>query len=304
MKKEILLIVLLLTVNTLMTFAQTWDGSVNTDWNTAANWTPANVPGASSTVIINNMSAPNQPLLAGNVSIASLNMSAGILNLNGFAITCTGNASFTGDSLLNGKVIAGSFNNIQNMRMGGKIILDKTGAGNDFWGGNNKVYNDSLIVIWRSGALHLEIAAADSIFSHFKIQAANSSTVSFSENFLLYVRDNLIIDNIGNGTFSWNSAINNVIGGNLVTLNFLNTATNLIFKNITTLGSNANGPFKCLTGSISNCSFNGNFTLIADSSQGYTLNNAAFLGTDNLIQAETSKSKTAALVKSVEEQLF
>lgn len=297
MKKLILLLIIFTTITNEYVNGQTWNGSVNNDWNTAANWTPAVVPGNGSTVTINNAALANQPLLQGDVTIASITMSHGILNLNGFTISCSGSASFTGDSLLNGKVVAATFSNIQNMRMGGKIILDKTGAANNFWGGNNKVYNDSLIVIWRSGTLHLESNGADSIFTNFKIQAANSSTISFAENFLLYVQNNLIIDNPGNGTFSWNSATNNIIGGNLVALNFSNTTTNLLLKNIATLGSNENVPFYCNTGSINNCSFKGNFNIVGDSSQTYTLNNSSFLGLIIYSSQEALMYRIVSLVK-------
>ena len=121
-------------------FSQLWNGTISSDWNTAANWTPNNVPGTSSAVTINNAAATYQPVLAGNVNIASLNMSQGILNLAGFNLTCSGHAILTGDSLFNGKITALTFDNVANMHMGGKIILEKTGASNEFWAGSNKFY--------------------------------------------------------------------------------------------------------------------------------------------------------------------
>jgi hypothetical protein len=289
MKKYILLPVLLTTVLSIPADGQTWNGSVSSDWNTAANWTPANVPAPSGNVVINNAAALYQPVLAGNVNIAILNMSAGILNLNSYSLTCSSNASFSGDSLLNGKITANNFTHMANMHMGGKIIFEKTGGANGFWEGNNKVYNDTLIVIWRWGALHLQTAASapDSIFSHFKIQLADDYSVGFAENSPLYVQNDLIIDNTGNGTFLWNVTDSTVIGGNLVALNFSSATPNLLLKNITTLGNNANGPFYCYTGSINNCSFNGNFTLVGDSSAGFTINSSSFSGADNLFQAQT-----------------
>ena len=150
----------------IQSFSQTWNGSVSSDWNTATNWTPNNVPSTSGNVIINSAVATYQPILPGNVSIRTLNMSAGFLNLNGSTLTCSVSATLTGDSLYNGKISSATFNDLSNMHMGGKIILDRTGSANEWWQGKNKFYGDSLTIIWRSGSLYMENAASspDSIF--------------------------------------------------------------------------------------------------------------------------------------------
>lgn len=269
-------------------FSQTWNGSVSTDWNTAANWTPGNVPTASGNVIINNASASYQPVMAANTSIRTLNMSAGFLNLNGFTLTCSVSATLTGDSLYNGKIYSATFNDLANMHMGGKIILEKSGASNEFWQGKNKFHGDSLIIIWKSGALHLENAAAspDSIFGNLKIQLTNDYSVLWSLNSKLYVQNNLILDNSGNGTFSWqNSNDTTIVNGNIVCQNFSSLTPNIYLKNLITLGNNSNGPFYSHAATIDNCNFNGNFTLVADSNVTINISNSSFLGADNLMQA-------------------
>ncbi|HSQ43836.1 MAG TPA: hypothetical protein VLM16_02495, partial [Ginsengibacter sp.] len=287
MKKTIVMLLIVTTITNTNLIAQTWNGSVSNDWNTAANWTPANVPTSSGNVIINNAAASYQPALAGSVNIASLAMSSGILNLHNFTITCSGNAVFTGDSVLNGKVIANTFNNVANMHIGGKFILEKTGPSNEFWSGNNKFYGDSLIIIWRWGALHLENAASspDSLFGNLKVQLADNYSVGFSLNSPLYVQKDLILDNTGNGTFFMNYANSKIIGGNLIGQNFASATPDLQLQNITTLGNNANGPFYSHLASINNCNFNGNFTLVADSNVAMDIHNSSLSGADNLLQA-------------------
>ena len=158
-------------------FSQTWNGSSSTDWNDAANWTPNNVPSSTGNVIIDNASLSHYPLLPAHVSIRTLTMSAGILNLNGFTLTCSVFATCTGDSLYNGKIVSATFNDFSNMHMGGKIVLEKTGPSNEFWKGNNKFHGDSLIIIWRSGSLNMQNAAlsADSIFGNLKLVHADNN---------------------------------------------------------------------------------------------------------------------------------
>ncbi len=289
MKKSCILLLSTFLFSTVCLRAQTWNGSASSDWNTASNWTPATVPGSGSSVTINNASATHQPVLSGDIAITSLTMSQGTLDLNNHSLTCSGNATFSGGTLTNGKVAAGNFIQMGNMRLNGKIVFDKTGSGNNFWDGGNKSYGDSLIIIWRSGTLHLENAASspDSIFSEFKIQLANNnSTVLFSLNSLLYVKDNLILDNSGNGNFNWkfsNGAT--MIGQNLIGQNFSKATPDLGFVNITTSGDNENGPFYSQTASVNNCIFNGNFNLVADSNVTMNIHNSSLLGTNNLFQA-------------------
>lgn len=268
-------------------FSQTWNGSISSDWNTAANWTPNTVPGPAGNVIISNAMATYQPVLGGNVNISALNMSAGILNLASFTLTCSGHVTLTGGSLLNGHLTALTFDNVAGMQMGGKVILEKTGTSNAFWTGNNKFYGDSLVIVWRAGALHLQNAGSspDSIFGSLKVLLADNYSVYFAINSSIYVQNNLVLDDVGNGVFYLNGSGDIVIGGNLVAENFSNTVPNFPLSNLTALGVDANGPFHCHAASIDNCKFNGNFTLVADSNVSINIHNSSFLGSDNLLQA-------------------
>ncbi|MFZ1527208.1 MAG: T9SS type A sorting domain-containing protein [Ferruginibacter sp.] len=86
--------------------AQTWNGSVNNDWSTNNNWTPATVPASNGNVIIpGSVSTGNWPVLAGNTVINSIELQPGSrLDVNGFSITINGmnaNNNFSGTTLNN-----------------------------------------------------------------------------------------------------------------------------------------------------------------------------------------------------------
>ncbi|MEP6713558.1 MAG: hypothetical protein ABJA37_14125, partial [Ferruginibacter sp.] len=70
MKNFYLFICMMLTIVTVN--AQTWNGSVNTDWNIAGNWT-GGVPLAAGNVIIP-MVVTNNPKFSSNVTINTINM--------------------------------------------------------------------------------------------------------------------------------------------------------------------------------------------------------------------------------------
>lgn len=63
-------------------YSKTWNGSVSTDWSTAANWTPSGVPTTSDSVLVP-VTATN-PLLTATTSIGKLTVAtAATLGLNG-----------------------------------------------------------------------------------------------------------------------------------------------------------------------------------------------------------------------------
>ncbi|MEP7079741.1 MAG: hypothetical protein ABI784_03380, partial [Ginsengibacter sp.] len=89
MKKKHLLFIFLNIVCGNFLFAQTWNGSFDTDWNTPSNWTPAAVPIASGNVVIP-ASLARYPVLASNVTINGFNMAAGgQLDFKGHTLTIT-----------------------------------------------------------------------------------------------------------------------------------------------------------------------------------------------------------------------
>lgn len=72
---------------------RTWTGAVSTDWNTAGNWSPAGVPGATDSVIV--PSATNQPHVhTGAFSVHGISIQSGALvTLDTVTLTVVG--SFT-----------------------------------------------------------------------------------------------------------------------------------------------------------------------------------------------------------------
>ncbi|MDJ1466938.1 hypothetical protein [Xanthocytophaga flava] len=88
----------------------TWNGSVSTDWNTAANWTPAAVPASTDDVTINTVSVNRYPVLAANTTLNSFTLNSGSIDLAGFILTCNGTTTLKGgtfgSSLTKGEIKA------------------------------------------------------------------------------------------------------------------------------------------------------------------------------------------------------
>ncbi|RZK63023.1 MAG: DUF4394 domain-containing protein, partial [Hymenobacter sp.] len=78
----------------------TWNGSVSTDWGTAANWTPAQVPAANNDVTIPG-GTPNQPTVgsAQQARLVTLTTGAVLTLANGGTLTTGGNFTNNGGSV-------------------------------------------------------------------------------------------------------------------------------------------------------------------------------------------------------------
>ena len=60
-----------MTISSIETVAGNWNGSVSTDWATAANWDGSTLPGASTDAVVPGLTA-HSPIIASAVSINSL----------------------------------------------------------------------------------------------------------------------------------------------------------------------------------------------------------------------------------------
>ncbi len=121
-------------------YAQTWDGSASTDWNTAANWTPATVPIATSNITIPNTA--NKPVLANNITVNSFSMSLGSgLNFNGFTLTSNGSFDVNGATLTNSNIAT-------------DIVITLNGAGGLYF--RQSIINDHIIINHNSASGFLE----------------------------------------------------------------------------------------------------------------------------------------------------
>jgi hypothetical protein len=96
---KIFIVLITLTSVNLYAAAKTWNGSVSTDWNTAANWTDSGVPGLGDDVTI-----PTSPtggrmptISSGTPSIKTLDIrSSAILTQSGGTLSVSGNTDIAG----------------------------------------------------------------------------------------------------------------------------------------------------------------------------------------------------------------
>jgi hypothetical protein len=92
----------------------TWNGSVSTDWGTAANWTPAQVPAANSDVTIPG-GTPNQPTVSSAQQARLVTLSTGAVLTLASGGTLTTGGSFTN----NGGSVAGGATSTGTLVLGG-----------------------------------------------------------------------------------------------------------------------------------------------------------------------------------------
>ena len=78
----------------------TWNGSVSTDWRTAANWTPAQVPTAATDVVIPG-GTPNQPTVSTNQQTYAITLTSGavLTTADGSNLVVGGNFTNNGGAL-------------------------------------------------------------------------------------------------------------------------------------------------------------------------------------------------------------
>jgi hypothetical protein len=159
MKQLLLFVGLFICAQTLNAqVSYTWNGSVSSAWNTAANWTPNGVPGAADNVTI--VAAGNNCVLNTSQSINNFTLTSGVMDLNSMTLTING----TTVSVLNGNLQNGVFTvtganttvfggtsltvntttsvtsatiSIKNTNFQNVLSINKTGASNDASSGNN-----------------------------------------------------------------------------------------------------------------------------------------------------------------------
>jgi hypothetical protein len=137
-RKFYTLFLCLLFANVL--YAQTWNGSASTNWNTAANWTPATVPIATSDVTI--PTTVNKPKLANNIIINDFTMNLGSgLDFNGFTLTSNGFFDMNGGTLNNSSAIT-------------DIVITITGTNILYFRQN--IINDHITINYNSTAVFYE----------------------------------------------------------------------------------------------------------------------------------------------------
>lgn len=127
----------------------TWNGSAGTNWNTAANWTPAAVPTAHDDVTVNYCTAC--PQLAADAAVASLTLNTGaVLDLASRRLQVSGRAWLAGATInaAGGTFRAGSVPTLWGCTFNGPLTLHRAGVLGgvnitDSWHGNN-IFNGPL----------------------------------------------------------------------------------------------------------------------------------------------------------------
>ncbi|MEP6675039.1 MAG: hypothetical protein ABJA78_07785 [Ferruginibacter sp.] len=187
--------------------AQTWNGSAGTNWNVAANWTPANVPGWASSVIIGN--TVNKPALDSNVRVTNLDMTAGsALNFNGFTLTTSGTFDVRGATLNNTN---GATDIVITIGIAG-------GSGSNYFGVN--IINDNITVSNNGNGPLYEGYTNGNIYNGNAIFNYNGT----GTNYICYNQKS---------TFNGNLTINRTVAGtsNIFYIGFNTIAGNFSYNN-------------------------------------------------------------------------
>ena len=286
MKKVLLTLQLSLWILISSVYSQsyTWNGSINSDWNNPTNWTPNGVPGAANDVIINNGSLLNYPLLNSDITILSLVITNGSINLGGFNLNISGakNSTLSGGTISNGNLnfsiatgnsltFSGTFTSNANINgnagriffNGGTfnfpVTLTKTGIGTSSIGGS--IFNAPINLtnasnfLWRLSNSTPNVYNSTCTFNNTgtnQFQIAYNGVTTITQPFIL---------NATSGSIRIGSNLASVTLNNPINVSGISSST-VIFQNCTfnqsplnlTLGSN--GTFQSISSTFIN-----NFTL-------------------------------------------
>jgi hypothetical protein len=270
----ILVIVLIPAWSLAVTY--TWNGSVSSAWNVNANWTPATgFPVSGDIVNLTSGSAPNPCILNSDRTIMTLNISAGMLNLNGFTLTLTSAFSSTGGTVQDGILSAVNITAMSATTFNGPLVIRKTGGGDNTLGGGN-TFNGSVTLSNSDNNFWLMAnVLGDTFNGPLVVIVTNTGRIHLSHNGNSTFADNITIncDNTGGVEFGGGSGTSVQTAGALLTAGFTvgalrifrftqnSTATNGAFNPSSFLASNStfNGPFSITTTSgdvsISGCAF-------------------------------------------------
>ncbi len=261
-KKEVQMIritylLLLITSFSFTTFSQvkyTWSGG-NGDWQTASNWSPVGVPGATDTVVINNGTITSDQ----NVTVASIYLNSGTINGAGnFIITDTlivnfGNLVGTGTTTIASgavaKFVSSSNKNLSNFIVDGSLTV--IGAGPVSITSGGQLINNGTVEIQNNssfGGAGGSIVNNGNFIRSFQTGTAMVSGL-FTNNGSVTVQTGIL-------------AINNLTGAGS-----FNMSTGAVFRinsGTSTLGGNTisgEGTFECISGTLN---FSGNDVVVSN----------------------------------------
>lgn len=179
----------------------TWNGTVSSDWFTAANWTPSGVPGAlDSAVLANNGTIA----LSQNVAIAGWTMNNGTLQGSG-ALTVTNAATVTGGNLVNQLNVATNavLNVANSFYLGGVLVNNGTvtwNGGSIGGSASSTITNNGLWLAEASSSIGFNNGTA-AFVNNGIFRATNESYTSI--NSLDFINNGLV--DVGEGSFYFNS---------------------------------------------------------------------------------------------------
>lgn len=125
-KSLLLIAIISLTSTNLFAGIVIWKGSNSNVWTANANWAGGNRPGINDDVIIE-AGSTNEPVLNANVSIKTLTISGGNLNLNGYTLTVVGASVISGGTISNGTIDDLTINFASGtMTLGGTLTISST----------------------------------------------------------------------------------------------------------------------------------------------------------------------------------
>lgn len=168
-------------INTAPT-SNTWNGSVDTDWNTAGNWSCNVVPNSTSNILIPVVTY--YPLISTEVEIKHLEIQSGaLLNVSNNGLTITGTLTLNGKiDLQNESQMVQTIGSTIHPSSTGSIEIDQQGTFNNFyynyWSSplnNNGKYTVASIL--RDGSFPNKIKNID--FGTAFTYADNKTTITF-----------------------------------------------------------------------------------------------------------------------------
>lgn len=279
--KKILLFSILFVATISLTFAQsTWNGSVSSDWNTAANWTPANVPNTNYEDAIINGAGTFQPTLSGSITMRDLTMTGGTLTLGGNVLTVR-NSAITGGTIANGELIATNFNSIANVVFNGNITITKTGGVANDLPGNNTFNGPTIITNTDNDRLRFANTNGDTFNGSLIVNKNGTGNIELSFNGTNSI-NSIIINNTnatGQLNFGVGGGTTTLATGGLATSGFIGT---LVVNNLTQALNVANSPFTLASFTVANSTFLGAFQVTTSGNITFTGANT-FQGNNSFI---------------------
>ncbi|MES2388582.1 MAG: gliding motility-associated C-terminal domain-containing protein [Bacteroidota bacterium] len=159
---------------------RTWNGSQSSDWNTAANWTPAGVPGAADAVTI--VSATNAAIITGTAQCGKFRINSGSLTLIGAGNSLTANSGVT---IAGGLLNMGADTSVKGAVLNVNAGWDNLAGLNSFHSGGGTVVFNSTNTISTTGrheafwnlVINSAMTMSDSVYVN-KLATLNANVTS------------------------------------------------------------------------------------------------------------------------------